>query len=79
MVMERIKKQQYQNMFSNNYFWRTYDQKEVDFVEERGGKLYGFEFKWNPKKIKIQKEWLSTYSNASFDIINRDNFLEWLD
>lgn len=78
MVMERIKKQQYQNMLSNNYFWRTYDQKEVDFVEERDGKLYGFEFKWNPKKIKIQKEWLSTYSNASFDIINRDNFLEWL-
>ncbi len=78
MVMERIKKQQYQNMFSNNYFWRTYDQKEVDFVEERDGKLYGFEFKWNPKKIKIQKEWLSTYSNASFEVINRDNFLEWL-
>ena len=79
MVMERIKKQQYQNMFSNNYFWRTYDQKEVDFVEERNGKLYGFEFKWNPKKIKIQKEWLRTYSNASFEVINRDNFLEWLD
>lgn len=78
MVMERMKKQQYQNMFSNNYFWRTYDQKEVDFVEEREGKLYGFEFKWNPKKIKIQKEWLSTYSNASFEVINRDNFLEWL-
>jgi len=60
-------------------FWRTYDKKEVDFVEERNGKLYGYEFKWNPKKIKIQKEWLATYANASFEIINKDNFLEWLE
>ena len=79
MVMERIKKQHYYKIFSNNYFWRTYDKKEVDFVEERNGKLYGYEFKWNPKKVKIQKEWLNTYANASFDIINKDNFLAWLE
>jgi predicted AAA+ superfamily ATPase len=78
MVMERIKKQHYHKIFSNYYFWRTYDKKEVDFVEERNGKLYGYEFKWNPKKLKIQKEWLATYSNASFEIINKDNFLEFL-
>ena len=79
MVRERIKKQHYNHIYSNNYFWRTYDKKEVDFVEERDGKLYGFEFKWSPKKTKIQKEWLNTYSNASFEIINRDNFLGWLE
>ena len=79
MVMERIKKQHYHKIYSNNYFWRTYDKKEVDFVEERNGKLYGYEFKWNPKKVKIQKEWLATYSNASFDTINKDNFLAWLE
>ena len=78
-VMERIKKQHYNKIFSNNYFWRTYDKKEVDFVEERNGKLYGYEFKWNPKKTKIQKEWLNTYANASFEIINKDNFLAWLE
>ncbi len=78
MVMERLKKQQYHQIYSNNYFWRTYDKKEVDFVEERDGKLYGYEFKWNPKKNKIQKEWLNTYSNASFEIVNKDNFLQWL-
>jgi len=79
MVMERIKKQHYNKIFSNNYFWRTYDKKEVDFVEERNGKLYGYEFKWNPKKTKIQKEWLNTYANASFEIINKDNFLGMLE
>ncbi|MFA5417089.1 MAG: ATP-binding protein [Bacteroidales bacterium] len=79
MVMERIKKQQYNKIFSNNYFWRTYDQKEVDFVEERDGKLFGYEFKWNPRKVKIQKEWLSTYPNASFEVIHKDNFLSWIE
>ncbi len=78
MVMERLKYQHYNKLFSNNYFWRTYDKKEVDLVEERGGRLYGYEFKWNPKKVKIQQEWLDTYQNASFEVINRDNFLSWL-
>ncbi len=75
--MERIKKQHYEKLFSNNYFWRTYDKKEVDFVEERNGKLFGFEFKWGNNKGKVQKEWLETCSNASFEIINSDNFLQW--
>ena len=79
MVMERIKKQHYYKIYSNNYFWRTYDKKEVDFVEERNGKLYGYEFKWKAGKTKIQKEWLNTYSNASFEVINKDNFLGWLE
>ncbi len=78
MVMERIKTQNYKNIFCNYYFWRTYDRKEVDMVEERDGKLYGFEFKWSPKKIKIQKEWLKTYSNASFEVIHKENFLEFV-
>lgn len=78
MVTERLKKQHYHKVFSNNYFWRTYDQKEVDLVEEREGKLFGYEFKWNPKKIKVQKEWLNTYENASFEVIHKDNFLQFL-
>ena len=78
LVMERIKKQHYYQIHSNNYFWRTYDQKEVDFVEERDGKLFGFEFKWKAKKTKIQQEWLDTYDNASFEVINKENFLPFL-
>jgi predicted AAA+ superfamily ATPase len=78
LVMERIKKQHYYQIHSNNYFWRTYDQKEVDFVEERDGKLFGFEFKWKAKKTKIQQEWLDTYENASFEVINKENFLSFL-
>ena len=78
MVMERLKKQHYNKIYCNNYFWRTYDQKEVDLIEERDGKLYGFEFKWNARKQKIQKTFLETYPNSSIEVINNENFLEFV-
>jgi hypothetical protein len=49
-VLERIKYQEYHPLPSNNYFWRTYDAAEIDWIEEWGGKLHAFEMKWNPKK-----------------------------
>ena len=77
MVMERLKKQEYQRLFSNNYFWRTYDQKEIDLIEERNGKLYAFEFK-HGKKSKEPKQWRSAYPDSEFNIVTPDNFLEFL-
>jgi hypothetical protein len=46
LVMERLKKQQYLDIFANNYFWRTHDQKEIDWIEEYDGVLHAYEFKW---------------------------------
>ncbi|MDA3817428.1 MAG: ATP-binding protein, partial [Prolixibacteraceae bacterium] len=46
MISERLKYQEYKRMSSNNYFWRTYEQQEIDWVEERNGSLFGYEFKW---------------------------------
>lgn len=78
IIMERLKKQAYNQIFSNNYFWRTYDQKEIDWVEERGGKLYGYEIKWNAQKYKEPKLWKETYKTAEFEIINQKNFLNFI-
>ncbi len=79
VISERIKYQLYNNVIVNNYFWRTYDQQEIDWVEEREGKLFGYEIKWNPnRKTKAPKVWLSTYEEASFEVINQDNYLDWL-
>lgn len=78
LIMERIKKQSYRNIFANNYFWRTWSQKEIDFIEERDGKLFGYEFKWGNKKIKKPKEWLETYPEGVFEIINQENYLEFI-
>ncbi|MFB6226383.1 MAG: ATP-binding protein [Candidatus Paceibacteria bacterium] len=79
IVMERLKKQEYTDLSANNYFWRTYDQKEIDWVEERDGKLYGYEIKWSPdKKPQAPSSWIDTYENAEYEVVNKDNYLEFI-
>lgn len=78
LMLERLKKQKYSEMYVNNYFWRTWDHKEVDLIEERDGKLYGYEFKWGNKQPKPPKDWLQTYSNAEYTVINRENYLDFV-
>lgn len=78
LISERIKKQSYVKIYSNNYFWRTHTGAELDFVEEREGKLFGFEFKFGSKKPKAPGSWLETYNNASFKFVNLDNFLDFI-
>lgn len=78
IVSERLKKQSYKKIYANNYFWRTWDQKEIDWIEEREGKLFGYEFKWKGKAAKAPREWLDSYPNSSFQIINRDNYLDFV-
>jgi predicted AAA+ superfamily ATPase len=78
MVMERLKRNEYQRVFANYYFWRTYDRQEIDLVEERNGQLSGFEFKWIPRKVKPPKAWLDAYPDAGYHVVSRDNFLEFL-
>jgi predicted AAA+ superfamily ATPase len=79
MVTERIKKCAYHDIYGSIYFWRTYDGQEIDLVEEREGKLFGYEFRWSAKgKEKAPKSWLKTYSNAEFRIIDRDNYMEFI-
>lgn len=78
LISERLKYQQYKRLSSNNYFWRTYNQQEIDWVEERESRLFGYEFKWKNQKIKIPSLWQKTYKEASFEVITSDNFSEWL-
>jgi predicted AAA+ superfamily ATPase len=78
MISERLKYQEYKRLMSNNYFWRTYDQQEVDWVEEREGALFGYEFKWKESLVKVPKQWENAYPDASFEVINKNNFIEWL-
>lgn len=78
LFTERLKKQAYKNIYSNNYFWRTWDQKEIDMVEEHEGKLFGYEFKWAEKRVKPPAEWLKTYPNAEFHVVNRENYLDFV-
>ncbi len=79
IISERIKYQSYTRMIVNNYFWRTYDQQEIDWVEERGGGLYAYEFKWNPrKKVKTPTAWATEYPTAHFEVVTPENYLDWI-
>jgi len=78
LVVERLKKQSYHQIYANNYFWRTWAQKEIDWVEERDGKLFGYEFKWKNKPRKSCAAWKENYPDASLEIINNENYLAFV-
>lgn len=78
LVIERIKTQTYRLENANRYFWRTYTGAELDYVEERDGALGGFEFKFNKKLANPPKTWLETYPEATFQTVNRENYLDFL-
>lgn len=75
-VVERLKYLQSKGEVVNRYFWRTHDKKEIDYIEESGGVLRGFEFKWGKGKLKPVKEFLSTYKGSSIELVSRNNFME---
>jgi hypothetical protein len=76
LVVERIKANLHAGRRVNSYFWRTYDQKEVDSIEEYGGVLHGYEFKWQERQIRrvVRKEFLETYPGSQLSVIHRENF-----
>jgi len=57
LISERIKQIEYKQSLAHIYFWRSKQQQEVDFVEENNGKIFGFEFKWTTKKVKLPKHY----------------------
>ncbi|MGD8778910.1 MAG: ATP-binding protein [Ignavibacteria bacterium] len=78
LVGERIKFQNYSRMVVNNYFWRTYDKQEIDWIEERDGKLFAFEFKWKEQKRKIPAAWIKNYPDSNYELISNDNYMDFL-
>ena len=79
MVSERVKRNAYHRSYAQLYFWRTHDQKEIDLLEEKDGRLSAFEFKWNDKKkTHMPKNFAQSYPNSEFSVINKDNFWPFL-
>lgn len=75
-IIERMKKYLHQRKFTNFYFWRTYDQKEIDLIEERQGELQSFEFKWKEGQgnMKAAGEFTGAYKNSQYQVITPSNF-----
>jgi len=78
-ISERIKYLHYNNIWANSYFWRTQDKQEIDYIEERDGKLYAYEIKWNAKKKpKLSKSFSQAYPEHEYRIINPENYEQYL-
>lgn len=78
LVCERLKKQQYTPIYSNNYFWRTWNKKEIDWIEERDGKYFAWEFKYQKQKISVPVDFANAYPKNEFNVVNKENYLDFL-
>ena len=79
LVSERIKANHYKESSARSYFWRTHAQQEIDYLEEYGGQMYAYEFKWNPKaKAKFPSSFVEIYQPHEKKVISTDNFEEFL-
>ena len=78
LISERVKYLSYIQIYASNYFWRLYTGAELDYVEDTGGELKGYEFKFGGKIAKAPKGWKATYTDSKFKCINKDNYLEFI-
>ena len=79
LMSERIKSNEYNSNFAKSYFWRTKDQQEIDYIEEKNGKFAAFEFKWNEnKKVRFSKTFTNAYPDTECIAITPSNYEEFL-
>jgi len=78
VISEKIKKSNNNREFSNFYFWRTYDQQEVNLIEDSKGKITAYECKWKKDIKKVPSDWKKTYPQSKFNLVNKDNVFEFL-
>lgn len=79
-IVERLKTRLYNNIYANQYFWRTWEQNEIDLVEEREGKLFGYEMKWKNKSVSAPRVWQETYGKeAKWKLVTPENLIEFLE
>lgn len=78
-ILERSKFIQTRQGKRNQYFWRTHDKHEIDYIEEYEGKLQGYEFKWSRQRMKNPDVFLNAYPESSVHLINRNNFWELIE
>jgi predicted AAA+ superfamily ATPase len=79
LVSERQKYNAYNQLNKNSFFWRTVNQQELDLIEEFGGQIHAYEFKWNSRKtVKLTKTFQNAYPEATFQVITPENIHEFL-
>lgn len=78
-IVGEFRKKNFNSLSYNDlYFWRTYDNQEIDLIEESPSGLTAFEFKWGNKNPKMPKVFARAYQGSEFFVVNRDNYLDFL-
>lgn len=79
-IAERMKQLSYKASFARSWFWRTQQQKEIDYLEEEDGHLQAFEFKWNNYKASTRcpASFASAYPDVPFHVITSQNVDEFI-
>jgi len=75
LIGERVKKNLNENAGKEFYFWRTYDDQEIDLLEILGNTISAFEFKWGNKTPTAPQAFTTAYPDALYKVVNRDNYL----
>lgn len=78
IISDRMKMNAFLNTSILSFFWRNYNQSEVDYVETSKENLFAYEMKWNTKSTsKISKAFTNKYPNASTEIITPLHFFDF--
>jgi uncharacterized protein len=79
IIAERMKLLSNAMKHASAHFWRTTQQQEIDFIEERNGVLHAIECKWSgASKAKCPLTFSKAYPGHTFRTITRENFVEFI-
>lgn len=78
LLSERMKYLHYHNVWANPYFWRTAQQQEIDYVEEKDGAFFAYDFKWRKARMKFPKSFTDAYQPALEMVVTPENFQQFI-
>lgn len=79
VITERIKYANNNGLSHQSYFWKSYQQQEIDYIEYHNNQLDAYEIKRNTKKAqktKVPTQFQKHYPEAHFHVIHPEN-LSW--
>lgn len=74
LISERMKRNAYAKHYCRTYFWRTFDQAEVDYIEEYDGALHTYEFRWKTTRKKVPASLLKAYKVENSEFVDSENY-----
>ncbi len=78
-ITQRMKLQNNRQQRCRYFFWRGYNGQEIDLIEQSEQTVRAFECKWTAKRVKKPSLFDTLYPEATFDVVHRDNFYDYME